>query len=584
MCAGKTEKIGLKKIRKRIDLEKRKSEKGAAMIMVLMISFLLLAASAGLILEVSSHTTNVTDAVAEQQAYNAAESGIQSALNVLRGNTTPSPLLDASKSAGDPANKINFRRAVNLSTSNKPGETGTDARLSRWMTYDSTYADRIVLGTGTGAAYTPANGFAYHVTITDPDKTGTHISYRTSGKIDGGGSSKTFGSAGNTATISYYSITKDNLDVSSGSGAADLGRFVVTTTGTGAAISSEVRFEITVTMTKPYTANRVLRGDIKIGTISASSVGTASVDFDSKTYDLMGSTITLADDPLILNPPSTNAGEKTINATMTQAEPIRLLVRSIGFGPRGARKELETVVRKNFFDGLTAPATLTLVGSSGDFVFKSGSSQNVTYSGDDAVSTFMIPPIGTTNQSNLDKIYEDLNGSGRKTDIIGHPANVSTEMPVWLQTAEKLDTTLQALKNVAVSSGRFYASGQMPSNYGNNANATGITFCEGDVSLSGSGGGILIVTGNLTLKGGFDFNGLIIVTGSGGLARSGGGNGSLQGNVVIAPYDPNNLTAGFKSPKYDISGGGTSDITYNSSSLANGLTAVSNFVLGVAEK
>lgn len=61
----------------------REKEKGAALVMVLMLALLLLIASAGLLLEVSMNTANVTDAIAEQQAYNAAESGIQSALNVL---------------------------------------------------------------------------------------------------------------------------------------------------------------------------------------------------------------------------------------------------------------------------------------------------------------------------------------------------------------------------------------------------------------------------------------------------------------------------------------------------------------------
>ena len=69
-----------------------------------------------------------------------------------------------------------------------------------------------------------------------------------------------------------------------------------------------------------------------------------------------------------------------------------------------------------------------------------------------------------------------------------------------------------------------------------------------------------------------------------GVGLGGGGNGILRGNTVIAPYNKNNLAAGFLAPKYDISGGGTSEIRYDSSSIANGMTAVSNFVLGVAEK
>ena len=61
--------------------------------------------------------------------------------------------------------------------------------------------------------------------------------------------------------------------------------------------------------------------------------------------------------------------------------------------------------------------------------------------------------------------------------------------------------------------------------------------------------------------------------------------------MVVAPYfnssvspttDP--VSATFLAPQYDLSGGGNSEIRYNSSTVAGGLVAVSNFVLGVAEK
>ena len=120
----------------------------------------------------------------------------------------------------------------------------------------------------------------------------------------------------------------------------------------------------------------------------------------------------------------------------------------------------------------------------------------------------------------------------------------------------------------------------------------GITFCDGNCSLGGDGGGILVVTGTLTLRGNFSFNGLIIVTGPGGVLRSGGGNGTIQGNIVISPYvgsriedgiDPTS-TSTFLAPQYDLSGGGNSTVVYNSNVSARSLTAVSNFVLGVVEK
>jgi len=75
------------------------------------------------------------------------------------------------------------------------------------------------------------------------------------------------------------------------------------------------------------------------------------------------------------------------------------------------------------------------------------------------------------------------------------------------------------------------------------------------------------------------------------------GTGEVTGNVVVAPYqnskivdrvvgankfdDPPGI---FLAPHYDISGGGTSNLQFNSLALQNGLTAISNFVIGVMEK
>ncbi len=158
----------------------REGEKGAAMVMALLVSFLLLAASAGLLLESALNTQNVTDATAEQQAYNAAESGIQSAVNVLRGNVVPNPLLDTSKAATDPANKITFVKALKLSSSNTFGDPATVSRLSRWFDYDDTCSDRVVLG---GVACNRQNGYGFAVALSDPDNTGTRLSFSTSGQL-----------------------------------------------------------------------------------------------------------------------------------------------------------------------------------------------------------------------------------------------------------------------------------------------------------------------------------------------------------------------------------------------------------------
>lgn len=563
------------------NVNRRKGEEGAAMVMVLLVAFLLLVASAGLILEAALNSANVTDATAEQQAYNAAESGLQRTLNVLRGNTVPSVLLDTGQPVDHINNRIDFSRAVDLSTSNLPTDTSTVARLSRWIAYDATMGDRVALGPN-------VNEFAYSIEVEDPDDTGLDLSFRTNGTINGGTNTYNVGSSGNTARIRFVGNTVNNLNVSAGPAATNIGRFEVTANGAGAQITDDVRFAIRYDMTDPYTTSRMIRGTIKAGTITPTSVGTVQIIFDTAQNELMGSEILLTNRTITPNAPNVSGGETTINATVSAAEPVRLIIRSTGFGPRGARKQLEAVVRKNFFDGMRAPATLTLVGGNTGFVFNPGSSNVTEYSGEDvAVKNSTIPPIGTTNPANLQTVQDSVDGLPPHPfngTVVGTPADVSTEMPIWLESPATLDITVQNLRDLAIYSGRYFPSGVTPANFGDNLNATGITFCDGNVAFNGAGGGILVVTGTLTLQGNFNFNGLILVTGAGGVQRQGAGNGTLQGNVVVAPYDPTNLTAGFLPPSYDLSGGGTSTITYNSSSISNGLVAVSNFVLGVAEK
>lgn len=591
----------------------RQGEKGAAMIMALLVSFLLLVASAGLLLESAMNTQNVTDATAEQQAYNAAESGIQSAVNVLRGNVAPNPLLDTSKPASDPENKITFAKALRLATSNLATDTATSPRLSRWLGYDGTCTERVVIGNPT---CNTMNGYGYSLSISDPDKTGSKVSYSTTGRLfDNDGSDatqKTYGSGANRVIVKYYPASVVDLNVTSGATATNFGRFNVSISGTGASIPAFNRFEIVINMTKPYIATRVIRGYVE--TNSGAIASPPKIIFDAQTFTLIGSTMMLdfgwgsPQNVSVIGPPqrygyeaTLNNGDSVLTGTIGSPEPTRLLLQATGYGPRGSVKRLEAVIQKDFFNGLSAPATLTLVGPqstavpSTSFQFNPGSSNVTVYSGDDAVSTDIIPPIGTTNSTNLAAVEGSVDGEPPHPfngTVIGAASDVAVEMPAWLANPYALDATVRSLATVAKSSGRFFASGVQPSTFGDNATAQGITFCDGNCSLTGNGGGIMVVTGQLTFSGNFNFNGLLIITGQNGVDRSGGGNGTIQGNIVIAPYvgsriddgiDPT-LAATFLSPQYNLSGGGNSTVVYNSRSVAGGMVAVSNFVLGVVEK
>ena len=574
--------------KKRFMPKNRDNEKGAALVMALLISFLLLTASAGLILSASMNSANVTDITAEQQAYNAAESGIQAAVNVLRYKCTaavspcrvkPSPLIDTTKPDYNKANTISYVKALAGTTSNKPGDAAPAPRLSRWMDYLGNAAtDRVKLAQPS-AAYNAASGFAYTLEVSDPDQTASRVTFNTTGVLydhdAGDATTKTYGSGANTLKVKYQSKTEPSLDVSNAVNAnTDIGTFKVTISGAGATMSTHNRFEIVFNMTVPYQATRYIRGYIEM---NASPSTAPKIIFDSQSYTIRGSSVDLSMTGFAMrdtgtrpygyegNLVTTNSG-LTIAGTLSAPEPDRLLVKSTGYGPRGAVKQLEAIIQSNYFSGLGAPATITMVGkstaSNGNFVFDPGNSNAMLYTGQDAVSTDIIPPIGVTtdpdpvsgDDPNLDYVINAVGGK-LANNVQGVPSNVKGELPQWMSTPEKLDATVKTLYTTAANTydpnnttGRYFASGTQPTTWGDNASGTGITFCDGDCELGPvAGGGLLIVTGTLTLHGNFSFNGLIIVTGSGGVIRNGGGNGTIQGNVIVSPY-LNSSIAGNQDP------------------------------------
>ena len=110
-----------------------------------------------------------------------------------------------------------------------------------------------------------------------------------------------------------------------------------------------------------------------------------------------------------------------------------------------------------------------------------------------------------------------------------------------------------------------------------------VVYINGDATIGAeTGAGILICTGNLSIHGNFAYNGLIMAIGKGSITRYGGGNGQIKGSIFAANIlGPDGiLNTGddaFGAPTYDTSGGGTSDITYDASSLTN-VTKLAPFV------
>jgi hypothetical protein len=137
---------------KRRTASNRHGEKGAALVISILIATLLLAVAGTVILTSGMSATTSIEGTAELQAYYAAETGLEGALNALRGHRAP---------IGLPATtKIGFLTAVDPKTSNHPSDDpDVPARLSAWLPYN--------MATG---VVTPAGAnFSYALVVMDPD-------------------------------------------------------------------------------------------------------------------------------------------------------------------------------------------------------------------------------------------------------------------------------------------------------------------------------------------------------------------------------------------------------------------------------
>src|SRR5687767_10914809 len=128
----------------------RHSEKGAALVISILIATLLLAVAGTVILTSGMSAITSIDATAELQAYYGAESGLEASLNVIRGHVAPNGLPSTTR--------IGFRNAVDPAKSNHSSDTATTARLSAWLNYGVDWRVR-----PTGANY------SYTVVVMDPD-------------------------------------------------------------------------------------------------------------------------------------------------------------------------------------------------------------------------------------------------------------------------------------------------------------------------------------------------------------------------------------------------------------------------------
>lgn len=565
----------------KMNANNRAGERGAALVTMLLVSVLLLGAGGALIMTTMMSANNSVGSTAEMQAYYVAESGMQSALNVLRGNTKPL-LVDS--------DRISFRTAIIPSISN--GGNGGAPRLSGWLSYhDPANATSLVpvsIGAITGG---------YRVTVENMDPNSHIVEFSTSAKIDGGTTGKTyqrtFGTTGGTdeVTIRYEgqgatTLTPDPYTFPLTTDSA-LGSFVIERPGTSTdndVTIPKTGFEITITQSLPWAATTILEGTFE-GDVDTAAT-TVKVTFD-KAYvkadgtkyalNLDGGTKVL-DLKYNVSPTTTSIPSK-----VTSPDPKRLLLKSYGFGPQGAEKRLELMISRANLE-FESPAGFTVKGPDdcSGVSFDTGSSGAKWYSGVDNAGKEPQRPAFAVSQCDKDSVNAGIVKHDTVVDpeigILGDADTLpgTVETPSFLDSADKARAYLQGLKDKANSMGRYFSG---PKTIADSSTGGKFTFVEGDCTLD-SGSGFLVVTGTLTLHGNPNFNGVILVLGEGKLIRNGGGNGDIFGAITIAAF--NRTSGGFTSPTFHTNGGGNSTIQYDSSALNMAIGSANN-VSGIRE-
>jgi len=264
---------------------------------------------------------------------------------------------------------------------------------------------------------------------------------------------------------------------------------------------------------------------------------------------------------------------------------------------------MEVVVDRYTVDyGVNAVVTLPN-GTANPMSFALGGSNVTSTSGVDAsgtgtsLSAYSVSGVDYNITNNvIDGCNPDGSNCGNGPNVTpGDPSTLgSGNTPSFLESVAKAREFLygsEGMMQAAINQGRYFTTGDAAK-----ASAAGLgannpdgvfTFVDNDFVLgpgNPTGQGTLIVTGDLTLDGNFNWNGVIMVLGKGRVFRSGGGTGNIFGAIFVANFtNPGACTDVFGAPTFDTSGGGNSNIQYSSTAVDMAKSVGGHAVRGVRE-
>ena len=187
------------------------------------------------------------------------------------------------------------------------------------------------------------------------------------------------------------------------------------------------------------------------------------------------------------------------------------------------------------------------------------------------------PALGGYNAASTTSLQNQVNRPG---SYAGSPSGIADVSPQLgpLATVDGLNSLVSSVTTMAGPN--VYGNSPLPSPSTLNPGTIGpppnpvINVVNGDYTLPSSGSGILLVTGTLTMNGNPSFNGVILVIGKGNVQKNGGGNGTLDGSMLVANMysDPGTWTHPIPlgsnnppgTPTIAWNGGGNATVQYDS--------------------
>ncbi len=250
--------------------------------------------------------------------------------------------------------------------------------------------------------------------------------------------------------------------------------------------------------------------------------------------------------------------------------PVYMLT-SLAVTPTGGRRMLKMEVARVTVPPLPSPFTFDGPGAS----YSAPNSNNFVVDGSDqrscgGTAAPALPGVGAWDGSSQTTITaaiprpDHYTGSGSSSPNV---QNVNTTLdPAW-KTVDGLNKVVSLVTSAA---NQVYTGDQSGIPLGSDPSPL-VTVVKGDLTMSGAttGAGILLVTGTLTLSGNFSYDGVILVIGAGVLNANGGGNGAINGGILVARTldaagNPLAAKAAPGAPTIDWSGGGGNGVRYDS--------------------